>query len=218
MANTGEISLKAFKGKKVYVAIRYESTNTNAGILQVRNFIVRDRVPVVLPYSESFVTSRGKFVAVNVSGAQFWAFDSHGYIKMSGYASPTNYANEDWLISPQIDMTKATSAKMKFEYITQFFGILKNEATIWVSPTYEEGLPSSVTDWKQVKTYPLIAASSWDFFFNSFELDLSEYAGKKIAIAFKYLSTSTKAGTWELKNFTVTEGAPSDVYLYGAVS
>ncbi|MFM2291167.1 MAG: hypothetical protein RIS29_980 [Bacteroidota bacterium] len=215
MANTGEISLKAFKGKKVYVAIRYESTNTNAGILQVRNFIVRDRVPVVLPYSESFTTSRGKFIAVNVSGAQFWAFDSHGYMNMSGYASPTNYANEDWLISPQIDMTKVTSAKMKFEYVTRYFGVLKNEATVWVSPTYEEGLPSSVTDWKQVKTYPLTDATSWNFS-NSYELDLSEYAGKKIAIAFKYLSTNTKAGTWELKNFSVTEGAPSDVYLYEA--
>ena len=103
---------------------------------------------------------------------------------------------------------------MKFEYITRYFGTLKNEATVWVSTTYEEGLPSTVTDWKQVKTYPLVDASSWNYFSNSYELDLSEFAGKKISVAFKYVSTNTKAGTWELKNFSIQEGAPSDVCLF----
>lgn len=216
MANTGEISLKAFKGKKVYLAIRYESSNTNAGILQVRNFIVRDRVPVVLPYSESFAASRGKFVAVNVSGAQFWAFDTRGYMNMSGYVNSINNANEDWLISPLIDMTKVTSAKMKFDHAAGFFGTIKNEATIWLSTTYEDGMPTTVNDWEQVKTYPFADLRSTDLFVNSFEIDLTKYAGKKISIAFKYQSSATKAGTWRVKNFSVTEGAPSDVYLYEA--
>lgn len=45
---------------------------------------MKDRKPVSLPYSESFTSSKGKFVAINVSGDQVWAMD-RSYIKMSGF-------------------------------------------------------------------------------------------------------------------------------------
>lgn len=207
LINTGEISLKSFKGKSVYLAIKYLSTTESAGMLLLKNFEVKDRKPVLVPYSEMFDTSKGKFNAISIEGPQVWAID-YSYIKMSGFVSSSNIANQDWLISPQIDLSKVAKARMSFDYVTRYFGTLKNEATVWISRDYEGGLPSSAT-WTQIKTpLPLTDKGSWDFS-KSGEVNLSEYAGDTITIAFKYLST-TKAGTWEIKNFSVQEGEPAD--------
>jgi len=109
-------------------------------------------------------------------------------------------------------LTNVTAAKFSFDHVTRYFGNLKTDATVWISEDYEEGLPSSGI-WTQVTTYPFSDNGNWTLT-TSYELDLSAYAGKKVSIAFKYVSTSTKAGTWEVKNFLVQEGAPSDIYFY----
>ena len=208
MINSGDISLKAYKGKKVFVALKYVSTESNSGILQVKNLIIKDRKPVTLPFSELFLTSKGKFVTINVLGDQEWGMD-RTYIKMSGFVGSSNLANEDWLISPQIDLTKVTTAKLSFDHVVRYFTNPKIDATVWVSRNYEEGSPSSAT-WSLIKTpLPFSNASSWDFQ-NSGEINLTEYAGDTITVALKYLSTSAKAGTWEVRNFLVKEGVPSD--------
>src|ERR1035437_9747487 len=57
-----------------------------------------------LPISEKFDTGLGKFTTQSVSGDQVWAFDSHKYVTITGYVATVNNANEDWLISPEIDL------------------------------------------------------------------------------------------------------------------
>ena len=55
-------------------------------------------------------------------------------------------------------------------------------------------------------------------FVNSDQVELSKYAGKKAQIAFKYTSTTSRAGTYEIKNlkvceafFTMTATAPAEL-------
>lgn len=158
---------------------------------------------VKLPYSEAFATAIGKFTEQSVTGTQKWTIDSRGYMKMSGHVSTTEkHANEDWLISPKIDMSGVTAAKMTFDYNCSFFGNLPTEATVWVSENYTEGLPSTAK-WEQL-TVNLKSLGNWDII-PSDQISLTAYAGKKINIAFKYTSTDTQAGTWEIKNFMVQE-------------
>jgi hypothetical protein len=52
-----------------------------------------------------------------------------------------------------------------------------------------------------IPTWP--TSGAWTFA-NSGDIDLSAYAGKKIQVAFKYVSTSSQADTWEIKNLVVT--------------
>ena len=53
-------------------------------------------------------------------------------------------------------------------------------------------------------TYPVIAdGNSWSAFEEQ-DVELNEFAGKKIKIGFKYVSTDEAAGTWEIKNISVT--------------
>ena len=168
-----------------------------------------------LPISEIFDTGLGKFTTQSVSGDQVWAFDSHKYVTISGYVATVYNANEDWLISPEIDLTKVTAAKLSFNHVARYFADAKNEATIWVSSNYVAGLPATAT-WTQLPTKTFTDPGSWPTVLpTSGEISLTAYAGKKIKIAFKYVSTAAKAGTWELNNFLVQQGEatvdPTDV-------
>lgn len=211
-ASSGEISLTQFAGKKIRLAFKYVSTAAKAGTWEMKNFIVKKGEAVVdksLIYAEAFSSGLGTFSAQSVSGAQVWAGDSRGYALMSGYVSPSNYANEDWLISPEIDLTNQTAAYFSFDHVTRYFGTLANEATVYISTDYVEGLPSTGT-WTQVVTNPFSDPGAWTFS-NSQAISLTAYAGTKVRIAFKYISTATKAGSWEIKNFQVYEGEANGV-------
>lgn len=161
-----------------------------------------------LPISETFDTGLGKFTTQSVTGDQAWAFDSNKYALMSGYLSTdkTNHANEDWLISPEIDLSSITAAKLTFAHAARYFADIKNEVTVWVSSNYVSGLPATAT-WTQLTTKAFTDPGSWPAVLpTSGEISLTAYAGKKIKIAFKYISTDAKAGTWEIKNFLVQQG------------
>jgi hypothetical protein len=166
---------------------------------------------IKVPYSESFETGLGKFTTQNVNGAQVWEQSSqYKYVSITGYVDVNNdgvkenVANEDWLISPEISLANVTAAKLTFDHVARYFADVKTEATVWVSENYKEGLPATAT-WQQLTTPAFKNASSWDLA-TSGEISLTAFAGKKIRIAFKYVSTDTKAGTWEVKNFKVQEG------------
>lgn len=158
-----------------------------------------------LPVSESFASGFGTFTQFSVSGDQVWEHTSqYGYVLISGYVSQTNLANEDWLISGEIDLSDVTAAKLTFDHASRYFGTIATEATIWASENYVSGDPTSAT-WTQVTTPAFKDQGNWTMV-SSGEISLTAFAGKKIRIAFKYISTTTKAGSWQIKNFKVEEG------------
>ena len=158
-----------------------------------------------LPFSEQFEKGIGDFTTQSVSGDQVWEYSAqYKYMSITGYVATVNNANEDWLISPTIDLSSVTAAKLTFDHVARYFADLKNEATVWVSENYVSGLPSTAA-WKQLTTKTFTDPGNWTLS-PSGEISLTAYAGKKITIAFKYISTATKAGTWEIKNFLVSEG------------
>ena len=64
-------------------------------------------------------------------------------------------------------------------------------------------------EWKQLEiaseNYPL----SWTFV-SAGNWNLAEYLGSKVKVAFRYTSTATKAGTWEVANVAVISGTIKD--------
>ncbi len=212
--NSGEISLTEFAGKKIYIAFKYISSATKAGTWELRNILVKKGEAVVdaqLIYQEPFASSLGSFTQVSVNGAQFW-YITNGYAYMTGYVSPSNLANEDWLISPEIDLTEQTAANFSFDHVTRYFASLASEATVWISTDYVEGLPSTGT-WTQIITSPFKDPGAWTFS-NSQKISLTQWCGSKVRIAFKYISTASKAGSWEIKNFQVYSGEANGTDLY----
>lgn len=171
-------------------------------------YTIKQDVPayetVTLPYEVDFTKGQEKFKIEDKTlpeGLNYvWSQSSSYGMKASAYVGNTNYASESWLVSPIVDLSENTGeANLAFEHAVNFFSSIdkaKEEATVWVR---EEG-----GSWSKLSiNYP--ETLSWSFVQGG-TVDLSSYNGKKIQVGFKYVSTTEKAGTWEIKNFNIIAG------------
>ena len=209
--SSGEISLASYVGKKIKIAFRYTSTSTKAGTWEVQNVKVYKTSTGGNTgggggntdenyFSETFETSQGGFTVENKTLPSdltyVWKHDAtNKYMKASAYANSTKYATESWLISPEIDLSAATTAFLSFDHVMRYFGTANQDGTLKV--TADNG-----TTWTDVTipTYP--DGSSWTFV-SSGEISLASVVGKKIKLAFIYKSSTDAAATWEIKNVKV---------------
>lgn len=149
---------------------------------------------------ESFNNTFGSFTTQNVLGAQEWKPNSYGYVSMSAYSNGSSAANEDWLISPVIDLSKERT--LTFEHAMGKAGLDLSNApeqyTVWVSTDYNGDVNTAT--WTQVNiTYP--AASGWTFETVTTKLPA---VGAKAYFAFKYKNAeNANTITWEIKNLSV---------------
>ena len=163
-------------------------------------------IPADAIFSETFADSQGDFTIVDVTLTDpltyVWKYDdTYKYMKGSSYVDKT-YEAESWLISPVIDLTSETKAYLSFEHAANFFresGSVEEQATVWAR---EEG----AEEWSQLSGINYSNGMSWTFV-ESGDVDLSAYAGGKMQFAFVYKSTSSQAGTWEVKNVVVKDTA-----------
>lgn len=153
---------------------------------------------VVADYTESFADNIGSFTIKNEkSTVTVWEYQSYGNMKATGYVSKKNNETISWLISPIIDLSKISNPQLSFEEcVNEYFkDEVSKDATVWVKE--ENG------EWKQIEiTHPSVTKGYSEFEKKNISLD--SYKGKKIQVGFKYESSTTVAGTWEIKNFAVT--------------
>lgn len=123
--------------------------------------------------------------------------------------SKTNYASESWLISPAVDLSTKTQAYLTINHAANYFPQAEGPSaycSVMVSTDYVEGAPTTAT-WEplELSQWP----SNSDFTYVDATADMSKYAGQpNVSLAFKYTSTSAKAGTWEIASASITEKAP----------
>ncbi len=155
-------------------------------------------------YTESFSAGLGEFIPYSVNGSQAWNWRPVYGACVSGYESTINYANEDWLISPAFDLSDKISATLAFSHALNFSltEIDKlNNHTLWISNNYTAGLPANAT-WSQITIPNMPVGNNW-IYVNSGNIEIpNQMLQKNVRFAFKYLSTSTIAGTWEIKDLT----------------
>ncbi|WP_304312247.1 fimbrillin family protein [Phocaeicola plebeius] len=149
---------------------------------------------------ESFATGQGSFTIDNKQlpngeGSFVWSlgsFNDDKFMKASAYIGGTRYASESWLVSPPVDLSQAATATLTFDHAHYHAGTAEEEFTLWATET-------SADNWQQLT----IDKYGSEFNFTTATIDLSAYAGKTIKFAFKYISTTAAAGTWEIKNVKV---------------
>ena len=155
-------------------------------------------------YNEPFTSDISGVTTVSVVGDQVWGWDSYdsGCAKMSGYDG-TQYANEDWLITPFIDLTGYTSTKLDFREAINYESDVSTYETIWASDYAGSGDPN-LASWSQLNVLGRSPGNTWTFN-DVTQYDLSAYDGvSSLYVGFKYLSTDTNAGTWEIGEIVVS--------------
>lgn len=147
-----------------------------------------------------------KFTAVSVTGAQVWTLSTSYGAVMTGYATGVSYANEDWLISPAIDLAGKTTVKLTFEHArgpagSINIGVSEGYYTVWITNNYSAGAPSTAT-WTQipVTTHGTVA---WGYVSSGELVIPTANLAANAKIAFKYLSIDGASATWEIKNLVV---------------
>ena len=212
-----EISLSQFVGKTVTVAVKYLSTNSEAGTIEIQSITIEEGSGPTpppgpgtggevqsMPYTQSFATSFGTYITKDLFGAQSWEID-YSTAKMTGYVGGSYYANEDWLISSPVAITGVSDAKMTMVYIGRYFSNINDEITIWASTNYTWDSAPTSASWTQVPA-SLTEGSNWTNFLTA-EISLTQYVGQTVTFAVKYISTDSKAGTMEIQSITIQEGS-----------
>ena len=151
-------------------------------------------------YTEPFTSNEGQFTIENKvlpeDLSYVWKFNSYGAVA-SAFANSTSYETESWLISPVMDLSKATETVIEFTHAVNKFSTIeaaKEQTTVLVK--VGEG------DWEPLEGVVYPAEQSWTFVENSIDVS-KKFDGKKVQVAFKYVSTAESAGTWEIKPFTL---------------
>ena len=138
-------------------------------------------------YSETMMTqaSFNNMTVIDYEGSQTWGFNSNGYAVINGYASGAN-ANQDWLITPRmaVENGKLDIAFQSYhnDYASGQFSVKWATALdgTWVDATFTEG-----------------DANTWND--HSFTITTT---ASNVYVAFVYVSTTSEAGAWEIRNFT----------------
>ena len=174
--------------------------------LAIRN--INDVFGFITPIAEAnFITDPLALAAPNtwttqdVNGTQAWSYDAaYKYMKVSGY-SGSNFANEDWLISPSYTTVNTTSAILSFNHAAKF-GSPSTELHVMISTNYN-GTNFGTANWTELTVPNWPSGADWNFI-NSGDIDLSSYLGQSnIHIAFKYTSTTSSGATWEVKGLSI---------------
>lgn len=156
-----------------------------------------------LIFEEKFTTDQGDFTIKDVTlpegSAYVWKWEQYQtnppYMKASAFVGGANKAAESWLVSPNISLTDATKATLVFKHAHKFGVDKTKELTLWATEVGQEA-------WEQLTIPTYASGDSWTMV-SSGNIDLSKYAGKEIQFAFKYVSTTEGAPTWEVNDVQV---------------
>jgi hypothetical protein len=141
----------------------------------------------------------------SVSGTDVWSCTTFGYagnaVSMNGYSGGQNNTNEDWLITPQLDLSTYSAPELDFWCRTKFSGPF---IEVMVSNNYAgSGNPNAATWTPLSATLPTANSDVW---FQSGPVNLSAWKSSPMHLAFRYTSTTAAAASWRIDEVVVQEG------------
>jgi hypothetical protein len=155
----------------------------------------------------TFNESWENWTPLNLVGDQIWDIDNTYGVedtpcaKMSGYDSGAgaSFENEDWLISPGIDLRSFHNEKLSFFNAYNYDGIALE---LRVSEDYDGvGNPNDF-NWTN-----LTGEANWSVgefeWAESGQVDISAYGDSILYLAFVFQSTTEGSSTWEVDNVKV---------------
>lgn len=159
-----------------------------------------------LPYNDDNLSD---WTPVTVKGAA-WSLGS-SYAKATGYNGSGYDETEAWLVSPEITLPQVSGAVINFDHVIRY---VFNDADLanhemYISSDYTGDVKTAT--WTKLGYTPVASATNtWDFYAANTIAVPQEYLGKKVVVAFKFVCSTSNSTTWEVKNFSITEGTGGD--------
>ncbi|MBF8964016.1 choice-of-anchor J domain-containing protein [Pontibacter sp. FD36] len=167
---------------------------------------------VFSPYVQNFnncaTTLPGGWTAVNVTGDQVWGCTTFGRettenprnngVQINGFSGSAR-ENEDWLISPSLDLSDFNIVALTFWTRTAFKG---PGLKLMVSTDYDGTSAPSTATWTELNgNFPELASDYWKQSF----VDLSAYKGENVYVAFVYTAEAKADGAarWTVDDVAV---------------
>ena len=162
---------------------------------------------------KSFAKDLGDFKSFGTNDNIAWTIDYSsacitGYKDFDGDGTKSNEAGVTYLVSPEIDLTKASKAYIEMNHAMKYERADVNaNNTLLISKDYTDD-PTKAT-WTSI-AYPttgLNDASTKEFVFVTSAANIpAEFIGQKVRIAFRHTCTDKQSSTWEIKTLCVKEG------------
>lgn len=127
------------------------------------------------------------FTQFNIKGDSIWECTSFGRINTNGLQvnGYKDTADEDWLVSPSLDLTGTTYPLLQYYTITKFAGL---PLRLFVSTNYTGGNPSAAT-WTEVNAkFPAVNSNAWVL---CDSINLSAFKTANTHIAWVYYADSS---------------------------
>jgi len=210
----------ATAGQYAFAEYNYSNEDATSQSTEVK-YLFEDwtnhSVTTVKPYAA--IGGENGWISKDVKGTQNWycrTYNTNNYAQASSNA--TLEINENWMISPEIDLQTATAPQFTFDLVIGYWN--SNCLSVWISENFDgtEGGIATAT-WTNISsnfTFPETPVTGYTpAFINAGVANLTAYAGKKVRIAFKYDGdgrSATDRGTdplrtttYELDNIKVSE-------------
>ncbi|MFD2245942.1 T9SS-dependent choice-of-anchor J family protein [Pontibacter ruber] len=184
-------------------------THSGAGIAPV---VTEVTATAVSPFAQNFnncgTSLPGGWKAYSVAGDQNWACTTFGReteesprnsaVQINGYSGGSR-DNQDWLISPSLNLTDFNIAALSFWTRTAFKG---PGMKLMVSTNYDGVSAPATAAWTELNgDFPATASDVW----KQSVVDLSDYKGASVHVAFVYTSEAVVDGSarWTVDDFAV---------------
>lgn len=144
-----------------------------------------------------FTSGQGSWTVNDANGSGIWTNSSQYGMVASGFINNTSQASESWLISPEIDLTSGTNCKIILSEAINHIktGSIADQCQVYAC------INDGQTNWQLLTADKRPAGTGWTYQDDTF--DASAFDGKKILLAFKYVSTESSAPSWEIKTVKI---------------
>jgi hypothetical protein len=158
-----------------------------------------------IAFHSTFDTDLAPWTQFSVSGTQIWTSDlTHGVngsgcAKMSGFETGQSFVNEDWLISPSINLSNMTNTQLQFFSAYNYAG---NPLSVLISSDYTSGDPTLSGTWNDLSSSAVFSPGGWAWTASGY-INAGIMNQSNVHLAFRYTSSATEARTWEIDEVSV---------------